>query len=734
MTSISRNLTLIPALLAVSICGGAQAWAVGGPEASTIGSDPLRGSAVPGEVIVRFVPGSTPEDRRDARLAAHVSFEKSLALPRAQLVEADGVSAAIRRLNEQPEVAYAQPNYRYRSLAAEPDDTFFEFLWGLGDTPAPNPGVNALPAWDSTRGSGQVIAVVDTGVALDHPDLALWDGGPGGTHGYDFVDGDTEPDDFQYHGTHVAGTAAATADNGLGTAGVAPDAEIMAIRVLDAEGAGSTDDVAAGIVFAATNGADVINLSLGAPAAEEGDQVLQDAVAMADALDVVVVAAAGNDGSDNDVQGTLPCTLPNPNLICVAALRESGDLADFSNFGGDTVDVAAPGTNILSAETDYDPVFQNGLDSPSGWVTDTSNGGVPWGLVSSPRTEGSGAATDSPDGVYGHAIDPEAYAESTLTRTSGIDLSAERGCRMRFDLRTDLEPYYDYLGAGVSDGPVDENVESYFGDSSNGAFYEEEFSIADFDGLDDVRPRFTLFSDPLVEMDGVYLDDLRVLCRADTYSDASLPIGNYVAFDGTSMATPHVAGVAALLGAFDPSASDTKIVQAIEAGTLPVSSLSCRVVTGGAVDAAAAIATLSSGTPVSSRCTPPPPAPSAPLARRAARPSKPDLSRSPRAVRVSKRGVLRYSFRATPGLTGNATFRTRVKAVVSRRAHVTIGSRSFTVSSTGRVTVKVKLSKKKLRILRRNRKLLLNATVVVRNAASLTSSAKKRLTLKPPRR
>jgi thermitase len=701
----------------------------------------LRGDVVPGEAIVRFERGTSPSERLAARRAAGVELDSALPIARAQVVEVDGgVAAAVKRLERQPDVAYAQPNYRYHALAPEPDDTFFDDLWGLQDTPAPNPGVDVLPAWDTTRGSGQVVAVVDTGVALDHPDLAA-----NLVAGFDFVDNDAVADDYNFHGTHVAGTVAAIDDNSLGTAGVAPDAQVMPVRALDGNGSGSSDDIAAGIAFAAQNGADVINLSLGGPA-DAGDQLMSDAVTLADGLDVVVVAAAGNETNDNDVAPTTPCTLPQANLICVAAVNQSGGLAGFSNFGRTSVDVGAPGTNILSAEADYDAVFTNGLDAPAGWLTGVANGGVLWGFVSSPKSEGSASAADSPSGTYGQAIDPDFFAQSVLIRQTGISLAGQTGCRMHFDLRRQLESDFDFLLAGATDD-VDEDGLLFSG-SSNGSFFAEEVSISSFDGQTGVKPEFVLLSDGSIELDGVYVDDLEILCRASTYSNAAPPAGNYVAFQGTSMAAPHVAGVAALVRAADPAAPDTEVVQAIEASVLPLASLTCKVVTGGTVDAPAAIATALAlpGTPapVSDPCPDPPPGTPPPsgggnpaggtTTSPASTPPAPPTGLKGGIIRVSRKGVLSYSFRATPGLFGEAVFRTRRKAVVSRRAHVRIGSRAFKVPSSGRVTVKVKLSRKNLRILRRNRRLRLNAIVTVRNTANLSSKATKAFTLRPPRR
>lgn len=206
--------------------------------------------------------------------------------------------------------------------------------WGL-DT------VRADAAYGTTgTGSGVVIAVVDSGVDLDHPDLV--------GHlvpGWDFVDGDATPDDENGHGTHVAGIAAAVTGNGVGIAGAAPDAKIMPIRVLGASGSGSTDDVALGIDWAVDHGADVINLSLGG-----GTDLLSriyksgpmnDAIKRAENLGVLVVAAAGNDDTF-----ILAYKRDTPVLV-VNASNRLDQAASFTSFG-DPRAVAAPGTGMLS--------------------------------------------------------------------------------------------------------------------------------------------------------------------------------------------------------------------------------------------------------------------------------------------------------------------------------------------------------------------------------------------------
>ncbi|MFJ6517594.1 S8 family peptidase [Streptomyces filamentosus] len=199
-------------------------------------------------------------------------------------------------------------------------------------------------AWGTAEGDDTVIAVVDTGVDPDHPDLKgrLVDG-------YDFVDGDDEPKDLNGHGTHVSGIAAAHTDNGVGIAGGAPGAKIMPVRVLGADGSGSDANITKGIVWAARHGADVINLSLG----ESGlmarllkGGVLNDAISVAHGKGAVVVAAAGNDATLLQ-----PYALTTPVLVVNAADR-NGKPASFTNFGAQNA-VAAPGVDILSTLPTY---------------------------------------------------------------------------------------------------------------------------------------------------------------------------------------------------------------------------------------------------------------------------------------------------------------------------------------------------------------------------------------------
>lgn len=233
------------------------------------------------------------------------------------------------------------------SAGAATDDPLRDKLYGLDQ-------VHAEQAWSSSRGAGTVVAVVDTGVDLGHPDLQgrLVPGadfvcgeqkGSCGDGSWKGQDGEGQEPDV--HGTHVAGTIAATADNGIGVAGVAPDAKVMPIKVLE-DGSGTNEDIAEGIRYAADNGADVINLSLGGLPGTQIfsilglDTTMQDAIQYARDKGTLTVAAAGN-------TSTLLCNDPafSSDSICVGATDKNEMKSYFSElpvtFRGKGV--AAPG-------------------------------------------------------------------------------------------------------------------------------------------------------------------------------------------------------------------------------------------------------------------------------------------------------------------------------------------------------------------------------------------------------
>jgi subtilisin family serine protease len=237
--------------------------------------------------------------------------------------------AALRALRRSRAVRYAQPQRRLHALESPQPDPGRAQQWGLDAV-----GIGA--AWTVTRGAGIVVAVVDTGVA-PAPDLA-------GRllPGWNVIAGSDASADDNGHGTHVAGTIAEVEGNGLAESGVAPEASILPVKVLDAEGTGSDVDVAAGIVWAADHGARVINLSLGGG---ESSLVLADAVGYARRKAVVIVAAAGNDGGAVGVPARLA------GVLAVGAIDVALVRAPFS-AGGRELDLVAPGVAILQQTLD----------------------------------------------------------------------------------------------------------------------------------------------------------------------------------------------------------------------------------------------------------------------------------------------------------------------------------------------------------------------------------------------
>jgi thermitase len=199
--------------------------------------------------------------------------------------------------------------------------------------------IHAEQAWARATGDGVRIAIVDSGVDTSHPDLS-----GKVVLGRDFVDDDDDPADEHWHGTFVAGIAAAVTNNGIGIAGVAPDAHILAVRVLDAENRGFVSDFAAGVRYAADHGAHVINLSLAHDAIGPTALVpgMDDAASYAWSKGAVIVAAAGNASSPL-------CSAPafSPFVLCVGASTETDARAAYSNYGV-RLDVVAPGSGVVS--------------------------------------------------------------------------------------------------------------------------------------------------------------------------------------------------------------------------------------------------------------------------------------------------------------------------------------------------------------------------------------------------
>ncbi|CAI8912972.1 MULTISPECIES: S8 family peptidase [Priestia] len=240
------------------------------------------------------------------------------------------INTLIKIYNKLEEVEYAEPNHMLKAFYT-PNDPFFAYQYGPQKVQAPD-------AWDVTTSNGNIkIAIIDTGVQLNHPELAikLWPG-------YNFVEGNLNPNDGNGHGTHVAGIAGALTENSLGIAGIAPSASIIPVRALDNSGNGTLSNIANAITYSTNAGAKVINLSLGS---SQGSITLENAINYAWNQGVVIVAAAGNEASN-----TLTYPAAYQNVIAVASTDINDQKSDFSNYGT-WVEVSAPGSTILSTYT-----------------------------------------------------------------------------------------------------------------------------------------------------------------------------------------------------------------------------------------------------------------------------------------------------------------------------------------------------------------------------------------------
>lgn len=282
------------------------------------------------------------------------------------------LEAHLNLLRAHPDVRYAEPNYAV-SLAAIPNDPSFDALWGMNNVAQTggtlDADIDAAEAWDISTGSGQtIVAVIDTGVDYRHEDLAanMWvnpgeipgdgvdndgNGYVDDVHGYDFANNDGDPLDDHNHGTHVAGTIGAVGNNGIGVAGVNWDVQIMAVKFLAANGGGNIGAAIEALDYAVDNGAVISNNSWGFNGGFS--QALHDAVAAAQSEGHIFVAAAGNGnfagvGLNNDLAPFWPSNVDLDNVVAVAALDDDDQRATFSNFGPTTVDVGAPGVDILS--------------------------------------------------------------------------------------------------------------------------------------------------------------------------------------------------------------------------------------------------------------------------------------------------------------------------------------------------------------------------------------------------
>ena len=311
-----------------------------------------------GEIIVKFRKGVDSREASRLLLAQggeELSVSRRGGFRRISVPEGSSIKQALEFYRNNPDVEYAEPNYIYHAYMT-PNDPYYTYQWHF-------PSISMGPAWDESTGSGVLVGIIDTGVAYEDygsyqqaPDLA----NTSFVAGYDFVNNDSHANDDQAHGTHVCGTVAQSTNNSLGVAGTAFNCTIMPIKVLDSNGSGYITDIADGIYYAADNGCQVINMSLGG---SSGSTTLQNAVQYAYNAGVTIVCAAGNAGTSSP---QYPAAYSE--CISVSAVRYDNTITDYSCYGS-TIDICAPGGDVS--------VDQNGDGYGDGVLQQTFASGSP---------------------------------------------------------------------------------------------------------------------------------------------------------------------------------------------------------------------------------------------------------------------------------------------------------------------------------------------------------------------
>ncbi|MDM5314933.1 S8 family serine peptidase [Fictibacillus sp. b24] len=349
-----------------------------------------------GELLVKFKPNKSIQSlgtlAKDKGLKLNKVLDRKTGLQLIKFEDKKGsMKDMIRQLKANPAVEYAEPNYILKPSAVT--DPYYNNLWGLKNTGQSILGVpgkfgidiKAEAAWAKSKGSTSlVVGIIDTGMDINHPDLKdnVWKN-PGETpndgidndkngyiddvNGWNFFDNNNDVYYSAYeddHGTHVAGTIAGRA-NTTGVIGIAPNVKVMPLKFLG-PGGGYTSDAILAINYAKGKGIKITNNSWGGGSYS---QALYDAIKNSNSL---FVAAAGNDGYNSDSSPSYPAAYDAANILSVAAIDNTGNLAYFSNYGVKSVDVAAPGVSILSTlpENSYD--YYDGTSMAAPHVTGTA--------------------------------------------------------------------------------------------------------------------------------------------------------------------------------------------------------------------------------------------------------------------------------------------------------------------------------------------------------------------------
>jgi len=606
----------------------------------------------PNEIVIKYKSTVPTKEMTSKTVGFGLHLNQVSARPHfttAFINQNETLNEAIERVKQDPSVSYAEPKYKFYKSAAAPNDTDFGKLWGLRNTGQTivspsysinNPGtsgkdMNVLGAWDLTTDcSSIIVAVLDTGVNYNHQDLAgnMWNGSGGcfdqngnsigggcPNHGWDFASGDNDPKDEEGHGTHVAGTIGAVGNNALGMTGVCQSAKIMSVRVLGI-GGGDNTSVSNGIYFAVRNGAKVINMSLGG---SNFSSLIHDAIEYARTNDVLVVVAAGNENSDLKTGNSYPCKNTSANIVCIAALDQSYQRANFSNYdttaaaSSRSVDFGAPGANIYSSYGEEVSYNEGNSNYGTGWTTEGSGGSTTWAYLSCsfnlsgqpitlkglslpndcsvidwnftpPYAAPTSVSASIDRRVYKNFVIPNNSTNVSLFQTIISDGEESAGSTC-YDYTEAI--YRSTSGSPFAGGTLmtlpDYNRNSYVNKFCRKRISSVDYSFIYSDSITLVNCinqgsnctiGYRYFSDSSVNQGGAIIGDFNLSAWAPSTTA-------YTTINGTSMATPNAAGVAALIRAYNPSFTYSDVLQKLIDGGQPEASISNSTQYGKAINA-----------------------------------------------------------------------------------------------------------------------------------------------------
>lgn len=565
---------------------------------------------IPGQLIIKFTSTPAKTLRSSSSLSTFATTQglrdiETLWTPtlvRATIDDGTSVEEKINDLQSLPNIAYVEPNYLYHTQSFS--DTYVDNLRGISH-------ISWYQAFDifswnaDPTITGTIVAVIDAGVAYDHPDLInqMWDGSickdENGVnispclHGYDFYDNDNNPYPVRSsHGTHVAWTIAAEANNTQGILWLNFHAKIMAIRVGD--DALSLDSIIKAIYFAKYNGAKIINASFWG---SDYSTWMYDAIRDFGLAWWLFVAAAGNGWSDgvgdnNETTHNYPSDYTLDNIISVAATTQTDTLASFSNYWINSVDLGAPWTSIYSTiiNLPQSNIYINTFDVSLGDFVQSGTQSSRWILSGMAMGWFENFTTTYPKNIN------DAYLQKTFTLSwySWYDLAIQTYCDTPSWSTTDFievqflswsTPFVlfqtnKYYGPYINDD-IGVHLIDYIG-GSEGNFYKETF----FFDMNVLREKnFILrvyrYSDDSLDQ----TTQAGCMINYILFSGYTVGASSYGHMNGTSMATPHVAGLASLAWSYRPELSYLDIKNAIITWGDSISALSGKTVSGKRINA-----------------------------------------------------------------------------------------------------------------------------------------------------